>query len=104
MTSGGIFSLQAAGIDVVLLDIEGTTTPIAFVHDVLFPYARARVRAYLEETLIPTMRFSESSRSCTPSFPLPASSLQQEPCLQAERCEPRPRSRRSRHRAAMSIG
>ena len=27
----------------MLLDIEGTTTPIAFVHDVLFPYARARV-------------------------------------------------------------
>ena len=48
MTSGGIFSLQAAGIDVVLLDIEGTTTPIAFVLDVLFPYARARVRPYLE--------------------------------------------------------
>lgn len=42
-------SLSAAGIDVVLLDIEGTTTPIAFVHDVLFPYARARVRTYLEE-------------------------------------------------------
>jgi len=34
----------------VLLDIEGTTTPIAFVHDVLFPYARARVRTYLETT------------------------------------------------------
>lgn len=31
----------------VLLDIEGTTTPIAFVHQVLFPYARARVREYL---------------------------------------------------------
>lgn len=41
--------LTAAGIDFVLLDIEGTTTPIAFVHDVLFPYARARVRTYLEE-------------------------------------------------------
>ncbi len=27
----------------VLMDIEGTTTPIAFVHDVLFPYARARM-------------------------------------------------------------
>lgn len=26
-----------------LLDIEGTTTPIAFVHDVLFPYARAHL-------------------------------------------------------------
>ena len=42
--------LTAAGIDFVLLDIEGTTTPITFVHDVLFPYARVRVRAYLEET------------------------------------------------------
>jgi enolase-phosphatase E1 len=28
---------------VVLLDIEGTTTPMAFVHDVLFPYARRRL-------------------------------------------------------------
>ena len=31
----------------VLLDIEGTTTPIAFVHDVLFPYARVRLGAWL---------------------------------------------------------
>ena len=32
----------------VLLDIEGTTTPISFVHDVLFPYARLHVATYLE--------------------------------------------------------
>jgi enolase-phosphatase E1 len=32
----------------VLLDIEGTTTPIEFVHQVLFPYARARVQEFLE--------------------------------------------------------
>jgi len=31
------------------LDIEGTTTPIAFVHRVLFPYARARVHDLLEQ-------------------------------------------------------
>jgi len=31
------------------LDIEGTTTPIAFVHQVLFPYARARVHDLLEQ-------------------------------------------------------
>lgn len=31
----------------ILLDIEGTTTPIEFVHDVLFPYARARARDFL---------------------------------------------------------
>jgi enolase-phosphatase E1 len=32
----------------VLLDIEGTTTPIDFVYRVLFPYARVRVDAFLE--------------------------------------------------------
>ena len=36
-------------VRVVLLDIEGTTTPIDFVHNVLFPYARARVKDYLIE-------------------------------------------------------
>lgn len=40
-------SLQIAAIRHVLLDIEGTTTPIAFVHEVLFPYARSRVKSYL---------------------------------------------------------
>jgi enolase-phosphatase E1 len=32
----------------VLLDIEGTTTPIAFVTETLFPYARTHLRSYLE--------------------------------------------------------
>ena len=31
----------------ILTDIEGTTTPISFVRDVLFPYARARLPAFL---------------------------------------------------------
>jgi len=31
----------------ILLDIEGTTTPIAFVHEVLFSFARTHVRDYL---------------------------------------------------------
>ena len=35
------------GVRCVLLDIEGTTTHIAFVHEVLFSYARAHVRDYL---------------------------------------------------------
>jgi methylthioribulose 1-phosphate dehydratase/enolase-phosphatase E1 len=34
----------------VVLDIEGTVAPIAFVAEVLFPYARARLAAHLEET------------------------------------------------------
>ena len=36
------------GVNGVLLDIEGTTTPIAFVHDVLFSYARTHARKFLE--------------------------------------------------------
>jgi enolase-phosphatase E1 len=31
----------------VLTDIEGTTTPIAFVHEALFPFARARLAAFV---------------------------------------------------------
>jgi enolase-phosphatase E1 len=42
-------SLDAIGVDVILLDIEGTTTPIRFVYEVLFPYARDRMRGYLDE-------------------------------------------------------
>ena len=38
-------------IRAVLLDIEGTTTPIAFVTEVLFPYARRHVRRYLQQHL-----------------------------------------------------
>jgi hypothetical protein len=31
---------KGRGVKYVLLDIEGTTTSISFVHDVLFPFAR----------------------------------------------------------------
>jgi enolase-phosphatase E1 len=34
---------------IVLVDIEGTTTPAAFVYDVLFPFARRRLAAYLRQ-------------------------------------------------------
>jgi enolase-phosphatase E1 len=34
---------------VLLLDIEGTTTPLRFVHDMLFPYARAHAEEFLRQ-------------------------------------------------------
>ncbi len=40
-------SIETSAFAVVLLDIEGTTTPVDFVFEVLFPYARARVRDFL---------------------------------------------------------
>lgn len=39
---------MSAAPALVLLDIEGTIIPISFVHDVLFPYARARLGAFIE--------------------------------------------------------
>jgi enolase-phosphatase E1 len=36
-------------IRALLLDVEGTTTSIAFVKDVLFPYSRARLGDFLRE-------------------------------------------------------
>lgn len=42
-----ISSLSTAPIRGILLDIEGTTTPISFVHEVLFSYARANLINYL---------------------------------------------------------
>jgi enolase-phosphatase E1 len=40
-------ALGDLGVRGVVLDIEGTTTPISFVYDVLFPYARTHLREFL---------------------------------------------------------
>ena len=40
-----------ANCQAVLLDIEGTVTPISFVHKILFPYARDHVNNYLSQHL-----------------------------------------------------
>jgi enolase-phosphatase E1 len=47
---------------VVLLDVEGTTTRISFVHDVLFGYARKHLEAYVEDNWSsPSMKETVSS-------------------------------------------
>ena len=38
-------------IRAILLDIEGTTTPIDFVHKTLFPFAKARTAGFVQENL-----------------------------------------------------
>jgi enolase-phosphatase E1 len=42
-------SLALGQIRGILLDIEGTTTPVAFVYEVLFPYARRHLRPHLRQ-------------------------------------------------------
>lgn len=39
--------IEIEGVRAVLTDIEGTTSSIAFVHDVLFPYARDHLADYV---------------------------------------------------------
>lgn len=38
-------------IHTILTDIEGTTTSISFVHDILFPYSRSAISQFLTENL-----------------------------------------------------
>ncbi|XP_062206900.1 probable bifunctional methylthioribulose-1-phosphate dehydratase/enolase-phosphatase E1 1 isoform X2 [Phragmites australis] len=48
--AGGATNLPQLSSQCVVLDIEGTTSPISFVTDVLFPYARGNVRRHLAAT------------------------------------------------------
>jgi enolase-phosphatase E1 len=41
--------VNARRVRAVVLDVEGTTTPVAFVYDVLFPFAREHLRSYLRD-------------------------------------------------------
>jgi enolase-phosphatase E1 len=43
------FDLRHHAIEAIVLDIEGTTTPVSFVYEVLFPFARRALRTYLEK-------------------------------------------------------
>jgi len=43
-----IFSFSKSSLRGILLDIEGTTSPIDFVYEVLFPYARLHLEDYLK--------------------------------------------------------
>lgn len=41
-------ALDLTGVRAILLDVEGTTTPVAFVYETLFPYARRELRPFVE--------------------------------------------------------
>jgi enolase-phosphatase E1 len=41
--------MSETNLRAILLDIEGTTTPIEFVYKVLFPYARSHVRQFIQQ-------------------------------------------------------
>lgn len=51
------------------MDIEGTTTPIEFVHQVLFPYARARTHDALEPRDVAALREEYHAEPAPPDLP-----------------------------------
>lgn len=55
-------------IRVVLLDIEGTTTPVSFVYETLFPFARARLSEYIS-TCDAAALFDEYQRETSSGVP-----------------------------------
>lgn len=62
-------ALELSDIRAILLDIEGTTTPVEFVHQVLFPYARARVRDHLNQWDVAALRAEYAAESPQSSLP-----------------------------------
>jgi enolase-phosphatase E1 len=44
-----------------LLDVEGTTTPISFVHNVLFPFARKHVQEFLDEQTVKSLQLEHDA-------------------------------------------
>jgi enolase-phosphatase E1 len=44
-----VLLIDASHIRVILLDIEGTTTPVDFVYKTLFPYAIRKLESFLQE-------------------------------------------------------
>ena len=44
-------NLRARGLDAVVLDIEGTTTPLAFVQETLVPFARRALDSFVREQI-----------------------------------------------------
>jgi len=39
----------------ILMDVEGTTTSISFVHDILFPYSKSRIETFVKDNLKNTL-------------------------------------------------
>jgi enolase-phosphatase E1 len=46
---GGVAPINESNIRAILLDIEGTTTPVSFVYQTLFPYASRKLESFLRE-------------------------------------------------------
>lgn len=64
---------KGRGVKYVLLDIEGTTTSISFVHDVLFPFARNATERHIRYiATLHSIHPGTAERSCVHLQPIQA--------------------------------
>lgn len=71
--------IESARAHAILLDIEGTTTPISFVYHTLFPFAAAHVEEFLEQRstdnevthLVEQLRLQREAHAGQPRADLP---------------------------------
>ena len=64
------------------MDIEGTTTPVEFVQQVLFPYARARVHDHLEHRDVVALHAEYGAEAPQPGLP-PWNTTDETACAEA---------------------
>ncbi len=63
--------MNIEGVKAILTDIEGTTSSISFVHDILFPYAAENIPAYVQKNeddiseILDQVREIENNQSLT---------------------------------------
>lgn len=62
----------ASGVKHVLMDIEGTTTSISFVHDTLFPYAAQAVEGHLRSVCVYNLCILCICKYISTSHPMPS--------------------------------
>ena len=71
----------------ILTDIEGTTSSISFVKDVLFPYERALPEFLAENNEQPTVHEQITSRACG-DWPTRRRSCHRQHSAAMDRCRP----------------
>jgi enolase-phosphatase E1 len=64
--------IDPSRVRVLLLDVEGTTTSVSYVYDVLFPFARARLAAFLGRADAAADRAALAAERARETGPAPA--------------------------------
>jgi enolase-phosphatase E1 len=72
--SDSVYVVKSEPVEAILTDIEGTTTSISFVHDVLFPYAKMHMKEFVQSH-VQELRVSSLLKEVNQIAGIPTASL-----------------------------